>query len=485
MKNNCIIFFKRLNDSNVNYCHWKSNNNINLDPNKTDDYDLLVDIKDKNKFEKKLKNLFFYKKNINSYLVHYIIFEKDYIMHLHVYYKLITSGLLYKNYHFPNSLILNKKNKNLYRGIINTPLVCDDYIFLITRKICEFQSILELILSIRNKELDKEIKFFENKKLLDQKFKLKLKKKNLIDYNDFLNFQTFYKNRDLFKLYFLCLKYYTKLSKYRKTNYFLSELLRLFKLINLIFKKIFRLNNSLIKNHSGLMIAILGPDNSGKSTLINGLSSYYKKYFDVKCFHLGSPKNNFLQRIINIFSLFFSKKSHLRNSNIVLSQDRNLDFGSSFLISLKSIVQAISKYYEFKIIKKRYEEGKIIFIDRYVKDTPSFFDGPKIELIFCRSKIIQFFSIIEKKIYKKIDYCDLAFYLQVNNKTLFLRNNKRKKIIKENSTYLSKSIIDAKDFKNYKSLKFVKLNSGKLTTDNLIIKIHRFLITNNYIKKVL
>lgn len=485
MKKNSIVFFKKLNDSNINYCHWKSNNNINLDPNKTDDYDLLVDIKDKNKFEKKLKNLFFYKKNINNYLIHYIIFEKDYIMHLHVYYKLITSGLLYKNYHFPNTLILNKKNKNLYRGIINTPLFCDDYIFLITRKICEFQSILELILSLRNDELDKEIKFFENKKLLNEKFKLELKKKNLIDYDDFLNFQIFYKNRDIFKLYLICLKYYTKLSKYRKLNYFSSELLRLFKLINLIFKKIFRLNNNLIKNHSGLLIAILGPDNSGKSTLINGLSSYYKKYFDVKCFHLGSPKNNILQKVINIFSLIFSKKSHLRNSNIVLNQNRKLNFSSLFLISLKSIIQAISKYYEFKIIKKKYDEGKIIFIDRYVKDKPSFFDGPKIELIFSNNKIINFFSIIEKKIYKKIDYCDLAFYLNVNDQTLFLRNKKRKKIIKEHSTYLSKSIIDSKDFKMYKSLKFIKINSGKLTTDKIIIKIHRFLITNSYIKKVL
>ena len=35
----------------------------------------------------------------------------------------------------------------------------------------------------------------------------------------------------------------------------------------------------------------------------------------------------------------------------------------------------------------------------------------------------------------------------------------------------------------YKSLRFVKINSGKLTTNKIIIKIHRFLITNSYIKK--
>ena len=57
------LFFKKLNKSGINYCHWKSNNNIDLNPNNVDDYDLLINFVDKQKFEIFIKKYNYKKKS--------------------------------------------------------------------------------------------------------------------------------------------------------------------------------------------------------------------------------------------------------------------------------------------------------------------------------------------------------------------------------------------------------------------------------------
>ena len=128
-------------------------------------------------------------------------------------------------------------------------------------------------------------------------------------------------------------------------------------------------------------------------------------------------------------------------------------------------------------IKKK----RIIFTDRYVKNAFSYFDGPKIGLFNYENNVISRLSKIELNIYKKINPSDLSVYLNTSKKILFNRNNKRSKDFKENSIYLNKSIVESKNYIEYKSKKFLKINITNKNINELEFKIHSFLISNNYI----
>ena len=128
-------------------------------------------------------------------------------------------------------------------------------------------------------------------------------------------------------------------------------------------------------------------------------------------------------------------------------------------------------------IKKK----RIIFTDRYVKNAFSYFDGPKIGLFNYENNVISRLSKIELNIYKKINPSDLSVYLNTSKKILFNRNNKRSKDVKENSMYLNKSIVESKNYIEYKSKKFLKINITNKNINELEFKIHSFLISNNYI----
>ena len=128
-------------------------------------------------------------------------------------------------------------------------------------------------------------------------------------------------------------------------------------------------------------------------------------------------------------------------------------------------------------IKKK----RIIFTDRYVKNAFSYFDGPKIGIFNYENNVINRLSKIELNIYKKINPSDLSVYLNTSKKILFNRNNKRSKDFKENSIYLNKSIVESKNYIEYKSKKFLKININNKNINELEFKIHSFLISNNYI----
>ena len=155
------------------------------------------------------------------------------ILYICIYFKLITAGLLYKNYLFPIKFLLNK-NVKFYKRTIKIPSEYDDYIFLVIRKICEFQSLIELYISLRNDELIDEILFFKNKKLNMKTLKNKINEIDSVKYNDFVNFQKYLLKKNFIKIFLLSMRYYFKFNLYRKNNIFYSESFRILKILKIL-----------------------------------------------------------------------------------------------------------------------------------------------------------------------------------------------------------------------------------------------------------
>ena len=188
-----------------------------------------------------------------------------------------------------------------------------------------------------------------------------------------------------------------------------------------IIKKIFYSRRTLFKK--GLIVSLIGPDGTGKTTLTNDLKKIFTKKILVKKFYLGKIK-------------FFKK-------NLLFS----------------SVINIINKFYKLYSIRKLKNKGFLILTDRYPTNNSKFNDGP---LLF-ETKTI--FSKIEKKIYNFFFLSfppDIVFKLYANPKEIVKRKvNLKIYLIQKKLNYMQK-------------LKFSK------KTKIIPIKVNRNL---NYIKK--
>jgi thymidylate kinase len=466
--------FNQLNFNEIEYIHWKSNDRLSLKLQKDVDFDLLISEKSKKKFIELMKfNKFIPDNNKNAHIRHYYLLTKEGLIHMHIYYKLITGGQLVKSFTFDNRLLFSKIN--YYKSTIKKPIIEIEYYFLILRKIFEFSSLIELLISLRNEDLSNEIKYFKSKKIGKTHICNIINKNNHINVDDFFLFQKLYLNKSYFSIFILSLKYRFKKKKFRSSNYFKDELIRLLTIINILYRRLFFKKKSIL--NQSCIISFIGPDNSGKSTLSNLLYLYFNDLILTKTFHIGNPKTNLIQKFINLLYFLFNKKfNKLKNSNNVINKNIRFSFIEVILISFKSILTALSRSLEVsKAHKYKNNKNFLVICDRYIKNQPSFSDGPKIQKLKSNHKLlIHFFSFIEKSIYNSNNSADIGIFLNVDKKYLVQRNNKRDEVSKESDDYLISTINDSlseKHFYKVKKIYDIKNSNNLNFSKNKIIKI--------------
>jgi thymidylate kinase len=465
-------FFNQLNLNKIDYIHWKSNDRLSLKLQNDVDFDLLISEKSKKKFIELMKfNKFIPDNNKNAHIRHYYLLTKEGLIHMHIYYKLITGGQLVKSFTFNNKLLFSKTD--YYKSTIRKPIIEIEYYFLIFRKIFEFSSLIELLISLRNEDLSNEIKYFKSKKINKVNISNIINKNNHINTDDFFLFQKLYLNKNYFSIFILSLKFRFKKKDFTSSNYFKDELIRLFIIVNILYKRLFLKKKSIL-SHS-CIISFIGPDNSGKSTLSNLIYLYFNNFITTKTLHIGNPKTNLIQKCINVLYLLFNKKFYkLTNSNNVINKNIKFSFIEVILISLKSIMTALSRFLELSKAQN-YKNNKkyLVICDRYIKNHPSFSDGPKIQMLNSNHKLlIKFFSFIEKSIYNFNSSADIGFFLKVDKKYLLDRNNKRDIVSKESDKYLISIINDSffeKDFYKINKVYLINNSNNLYVTKNKII----------------
>jgi hypothetical protein len=154
-----------------------------------------------------------------------------------------------------------------------------------------------------------------------------------------------------------------------------------------------------INPRKGLLVAVIGSDGSGKSTLVKSLKEDFGRKIDVKNFYLGLPKLdrfNFLpwKKVINFFGL-----------RVVLN----------LLVKKRNLNEAIE-------LKKK---GMLIICDRFPQSKyNNFMDGP-LTSVYAKSNNLlkRWFATIEKKEFKKMHdlKIDVLIKLKINQETSIVR----------------------------------------------------------------
>ena len=388
----CKDVFSYLNDTGVSYCHWKSNSHLMEGLAGYTDLDLLFLEKHKAKV-KDILDKFDFKQVVSPtprnyhYLEDYIGFDRysGKLVHFHTHYKLILGEQLLKNYHLPiETLMLN--STQLDYGI-KIPASELELLMLIIRS-CMKVRIRDILLrlfrikpSLFPLGILEEYHFLINN-YSTEKFKDFFIKTSLpLPYSKIVEFIRKITAGNLSSVDILKMRYYifNKLRPFMRHNHIITLKNKLKNNIYLTpgLRKIFPLHKKHLGN-KGILIAIVGADGSGKTTLVKDLTKWLSWKMQVRTLYFGIPKTLSLKMVNKLISLLrFPVKIGLKKP---FAPVVNL----GHYVSARRWIWIAGK--RLRIYRKAFEwtkKGMIVISDRYplpeFRNMASPMDGPRIQ----------------------------------------------------------------------------------------------------------
>jgi len=345
------------------------------------------------------------------------------LVHLHVYFKIITGGSILKNHWirvekmFLENRFMDKKT-NVY-----IPCAEADCILFVIRKLIEQPSPVENFLFHRDlknilAELSWLISRLNRQKMFDM----------VQEWLPELDLKLFQKSLDSLEnktsiLYKIKLGIRVRKSfKHTVQNPIVAEFIRSYQFVYAYIKgklKIKRKNRYTLPG--GLLIAFVGSEASGKSTLSKDVFNWLEERFDVVHFHLGKPKKNWRTKPIWLLIWVYSYlKKIIRfksQQTQIVKESVALNLPNPIVSWLDSIDRkhAMKKYFYMLM------QGAIVITDRYPSES---MDGPRIT---GQSIFLKFLSRIEKSNYSNIPHPDIVIKAEAPLNITLARNNNRSK----------------------------------------------------------
>ena len=422
MLNICRKFFSELEKENIIYVHWKSNEHLIEDLNGESDLDLLLRFADKYALEKVFESLDikrFEAKNDAAYdgIEDYIGYDEESgkIIHFHIHFKLIIGLKYLKEYHLPWEEIIFKtriKHPKTDIWIINHEL---ELLLLIIREALRinFSKLFKLKTFHHSEKAKREFDWLKSKHSenqfntfsqdlireketillvsatitngLKEEFTIKLRSK----------FQRIFRSNIRFNLVKLSLLKTKRLIK--KTVYVI-----LYRVLNYTPEK-------RVSPRNGLVVALVGSDGSGKSTMASELKKFYQKKITVKMVYFGQYKaNNTLFKLI--LRLLYK-------------------------LNLKPIINLRFKQRQFRKTQKYNKKGYLVICDRFPQNQYGMImDGPMLaEKRKSANPFLRILSRREEYFYKELVHAPLkiVFKLLIDEDTAVKREAISRDLAKE------------------------------------------------------
>lgn len=178
------------------------------------------------------------------------------------------------------------------------------------------------------------------------------------------------------------------------------------------------------------LIAIIGCDGSGKSTVSEQVLIWAREYGDAESVHLGKQQGNVGRAIANFpvignyLGKFIDKKVSKVNSN----KDKNKAPGA--IAALVMYAFTIRRKRRFNKMLKLRGNGKIIITDRFPQiDIPKTYDGPSLSIDEEGSAFVKWLAHRELKLFRWMTSYqpDVVIRLNVDLETAFARKPDHKK----------------------------------------------------------
>jgi thymidylate kinase len=200
----------------------------------------------------------------------------------------------------------------------------------------------------------------------------------------------------------------------------------------------------------GAVIAFVGADATGKSTLVTETGRWLGTTFAVRTVHAGKPPSTWLTAPLNLLLPLMRIRlsswrtnhleGHIASAHASSSPDKNKGL-ASLVYALRSVTIAWERRQLLVRARRAAAGGEIIICDRYPSDIIGVMDSPRLSQQPVQRgvapAIFNWLARLEQRLYKQIPPPDIVLRLNVSIETALQRNRERFKPGKEADAYIT------------------------------------------------
>ncbi len=376
----------QLDSAGISYCHWKSNEAIDRSASGENDLDLLISRSDITNFTEILSRLGFKQakgpteKQMSG--VHDFFgfdAEADRIVHVHAHYQMVLGHDMTKNYRLPIEKAYIRSAAQA--GLFKIPAVEYEYIVFIIRMVLK-HSTWDTVLGGEgklNSAERQELAYLLDK--IDPRQVANILQEHLPYLSvEFLDecLQAITTTESIRKRIKIGARLHKHLRSNTRHSYLKDIHLKFWRRIKIALRR--RILNKSPKHRlggGGILIAVVGGDGAGKSTVVDGLNAWLSRYFGTTQVHMGKPDWSTTTVLVRGLLYFASlarlvpRASSARNA---LQQKALISPGYPWLV--REICRSRDRFRTYVRARRYAADGGIVLLDRYPVPQLKFMDGP-------------------------------------------------------------------------------------------------------------
>jgi len=447
-------FLNQLDEREIIYCSWKNNHLLDDVFSCKKDLDIYVPLRQKRLFLSVIYDAGFIEGeshlSLYPYVHHYYVpSENGRLLHLHVYFRLMTGESQLKDYWLPLEQRLEKSRVRSGRNVYVPDDECQRMIYVL-RHYLKKSSLMGLMLHRReSQDYREELNGLRSCNVGNET-------SSLIDGPLVRDLDRLMSQAGVFKTWWLGMMLRRKLRGLRRYSNIHAFAIRYGLMLCRVLNKLFWHRKKTLLG-GGRFVAITGLDGSGKSSIIKAVSNTISSHFTVRQVHFGRPPATLLTLPVRLV-LFIRRWLPLGSVESDLHYQNSTE-RTGIVTAARYAVLAYERKQLMINIFKHVCNGEIVISDRYPSSTVGKMDSPRI-LIEGGSVAVRWLGNFERNCYQLTACPDLLIELYVPVAVAIKRNNDRVKSDKETESELLERYENNSNL-DYRVVRHVRVNNDQ------------------------
>jgi thymidylate kinase len=424
--------FKSLEQKGVRYCHWKSNIRLEETLAAAEDIDLLVDPCDAKLFYAALLENGLKLTQSRSSIGHPGVFHAVGLdeasaasMHVHAYFQIVSGDSLVKSYRLPIERSLLEHTRYVHGVRIPTPEA--ELVLFALRIALKHTGPIEILMANRHyRTVSRELGWLREAANAGRAEALCTAWFPTIDPPLFRRLlDAIEAERAVAQLVVLGWRVAWRLRGLRRLSPMLGAVSRLRRVLSLLVKR-FRRRRDLVLQSGGMIIALVGPKATGKSTIGHVLGPH----LDVLRIHAGKPPATALTLLPRLLMPAARLLSSKERAGEYEKPERRREKRYSLLYILRMTLLAYDRRKLLSRALRAATAGSVVISDRYPSESVGAIDSccfDKAALARCSSPLKRWLMNRERALYKGLPKPGLLLRLEAPIETTIERDAQRQK----------------------------------------------------------
>lgn len=420
----------------VRYCHWKSNVRLPDSLRGKEDLDLLVRRSDAAMFFAALSDAGFKLARSRDGgghpgVIHAFALDPNTIklVHVHAYFQVVTGDSLVKSFHLPFEDMLLENTQ--VRMTLPVPSPEAELVVFLLRIALKHTGALEYWMVNRHyRAVPKELSWLRNQADEDVAQALWMQYVPGAKQGEFDRLMRIIADPEKSRARVLAgLGLAWRLRDWRRLGFWAGAASRLRRFAMLVTSRLLR-RKSVQLVSGGVLIALVGPKASGKSTLGAALGDRLGKQLDLRRIHVGKPPATLISAPFRVFLPILRQLLPAERSGQYHKPERRADLKFSMAYVVRMVLLAYDRRVLLFRIRRAATSGAIVITDRYPPSGTGSIDGQQFgdaAIAVCDKPLKKALMRLEARLCNDLPKPDLVIRLTAPIQTTLLRDASRDK----------------------------------------------------------